>query len=195
PAVPPAALPGLTSPVPAGPALAPAPGAVPPALTPVPAEPGALAPGLPSLPGVTPLQAAPPAAPSATPAPRRGARPALPRIDLDLEDASIADAVKQVVERSGLGVEPVVAGDVAAETRLTVRAKTIRMAPALDLIAQVAGAGWRLEEKDGKRVLRLGRSLPAAAEGRFMPLAEPVIVPATPVEGGADSVRGLLRAA
>ncbi|HEU4753411.1 MAG TPA: hypothetical protein VFU47_09925 [Armatimonadota bacterium] len=80
-------------------------------------------------------------------------------VDLDIDNATVADAARQIVEKAKLNADVVVDPDVPADARFTLRAKNVRPGAALDLLAQSAGAGWALEKKDGKTTLRLGKKV------------------------------------
>lgn len=79
------------------------------------------------------------------------------RIDLDLQDVSIAEALKVTLQRAGK--ELVLDPDFTADRRVTLKAKDVKLSTALDLITESAGAGWRVEVRDGKPVYRIGKSI------------------------------------
>jgi hypothetical protein len=107
--------------------------------------------------------------------PARSDRGELPRVDLDLENATLRNALKQVL--SGRGMTMSVEADVPDDVHLTVRARGISLRTALDLISQSAGAAWRFEQNNGKTVVHVGRTLPTVTIAvDFQALAAPVDV-------------------
>jgi hypothetical protein len=78
------------------------------------------------------------------------------RIDVDLEEASVRDALKQIFERGKQ--EYRIDEDVSSERRITLKAKNVRLSTALELVAQAAGVGLGRELKDGKLAYRITKS-------------------------------------
>src|SRR5262249_5489436 len=81
------------------------------------------------------------------------------QIDLDLDNAPVRDAVRDVLKQASVDADVEVAEDVPSSARVTLKAKGVRVSTALDLIAQAAGAGWSFESKDKKSVLRVGKTV------------------------------------
>jgi hypothetical protein len=83
-----------------------------------------------------------------------------PRVDLDIDAKTVADAVDEIFtalkDKAEYALEP----DVPNDVRITVRAKNVRLSTALDLVADAAGIRWGREIKDGKTVYRLGKKVP-----------------------------------
>lgn len=79
------------------------------------------------------------------------------RLDLDLNDVPVADAVRRVSELAEVNVR--VDEDVPKEAKVTLKAKNIRLSTAMDLITQAAGVGWTREITDGKTTLRVGKTV------------------------------------
>jgi hypothetical protein len=80
-------------------------------------------------------------------------------VDLDLDNAPIADAARQVAQRAQLDADVTLDDDVPANARVTLRAKGVKAGTAMDLIAQAAGVNWAAEKKEGKTVLKLGKKV------------------------------------
>jgi hypothetical protein len=81
------------------------------------------------------------------------------RVDLDLENASIKDAVKQIVDRARVNMEVAVDTDVPEDVRVTLKARNVKASTALDLVSQAAGVRWGIEVRDDKSSLRLGKTV------------------------------------
>jgi len=81
------------------------------------------------------------------------------RIDVDLDNATLREAAKQVAERGGLDAEVTVDEDVPADARITLRTRNVRVSTALELIAQAANTGWGYERKDNKAQLHFGKNV------------------------------------
>ncbi len=79
------------------------------------------------------------------------------RLDLDLNDVPVADAVRRVSELAKVNIR--VDEDVPKEAKVTLRAKNIRLSTALDLITQAAGVNWTREITDGKTSIRVGKAV------------------------------------
>lgn len=79
------------------------------------------------------------------------------RLDLDLNDVPVADAVRRVSELAKVNVQ--VDEDVPKEAKVTLKAKNIRLSTAMDLITQAAGVYWTREITDGKTTLRVGKAV------------------------------------
>jgi hypothetical protein len=79
-----------------------------------------------------------------------------PTVDLDLDNASVRDALKQIFERAKLDYK--IDDDVNPDSRITVRAKNIRFLTALELVLQDAGAGIVREIRDGKGTYHIRKS-------------------------------------
>jgi glutaredoxin len=79
------------------------------------------------------------------------------RLDLDLDDVPVADAIRRVCELAKVGVQ--VDEDVPKDKKVTLKAKDIRLSTALDLISQAAGVGWAREIADGKTTIRVGKTV------------------------------------
>jgi hypothetical protein len=138
----------------------------------VPAKPAAVAPALvqvvPAKPlGLTPTPAAVPAKPQTlTPAPAAQSnynrrlftkdlltgRPE-PRVDVDLENATVREALKQVFGEAHQEYQ--VEEDVPDEPRVTLRARGLRLSTALQLVLPEEGVRTTLFVKDGKGTLRV----------------------------------------
>jgi hypothetical protein len=80
-------------------------------------------------------------------------------VDLDLENVTVQDAARQIVERSKVKADVVVDPDVSADTRITLRVRGVRPSTALDLVAQSARVNWGVERRDDKTTVRLGKSV------------------------------------
>ena len=79
-----------------------------------------------------------------------------PRVNLDLRDASLREALKHVLDqvKGSFAFDKGVQGG-----KITIRAKNIALSTALDLITQASGVGWKREVRGGKTVYRVGKSL------------------------------------
>ena len=89
-----------------------------------------------------------------------------PRIDVDLENAGLKEALKQIFERAKL--EYRVDDDVSSDTKVSLRAKNVRFLTALQFVLQSADAGMTREVRDGKagyRIRKGGSSDPFGAVG------------------------------
>src|SRR5205823_5873939 len=80
-------------------------------------------------------------------------------LDLELENAPVRDAAKQVLERAGIDAILTVDPDVTSDARVTLRARNVRASTALDLIAEAAGAAWSVEKKNGATTVRIGKTV------------------------------------
>jgi hypothetical protein len=89
----------------------------------------------------------------------------VPSVDLDLDNASVRDALKQIFDRAKQ--EYVVDADVPQDSRITVRARKIKLATALDLVTQATGVGWARERRDSRTVYRIGKSVSGFHDLRF----------------------------
>src|SRR5947209_1003576 len=78
------------------------------------------------------------------------------RVDLDLNNASLKDALKQLFDQAKY--EFSIDGD-APDTRITVHAKNVRFSTALGLITEAAGVNWKVERKDKSTHYTIGKSL------------------------------------
>lgn len=78
------------------------------------------------------------------------------RIDLDIDNASLADAVKVLAEKAGETVE--IDSRVASDKRVTLRIHNVTFGTALRLLTEAAGAGVTMNLTDGKMVFRLTKS-------------------------------------
>jgi hypothetical protein len=76
-----------------------------------------------------------------------------PRIDVDLDNAPVRDALKQIFERAKLDYQ--VDEEVPSDARITLRAKNVRFLTALELVLQGADAGLVREMRDGKASYRI----------------------------------------
>ena len=84
------------------------------------------------------------------------------RVDLELKNATVAEALKQLFQRVKLDF--VLEDDVPADVRLSLTVKDVRFATALRLITEAGKVGWRWEwqgqvQKDRKLVCRIGKSI------------------------------------
>lgn len=89
------------------------------------------------------------------------------RIVVDVDNAPIRRAVAEILQKGAPEVTAQVDSDVPEDARFSLRAKNVELGTALELIGQAAEAGWRLERKDNRTTLRLGRSLKNHASLRF----------------------------
>lgn len=80
------------------------------------------------------------------------------RVDLDLDNVPVRDAVKRICDAGKR--DCVVDADVPEEVRITLRARGVRLGTALDLVSEAAGARWVNERRDGKERIRVGRTVP-----------------------------------
>lgn len=76
-----------------------------------------------------------------------------PKVDLDLENATVREALKQIFERAHQEYE--VDEAVPDEPRVTAHVKNVRLSTALQLVLQEAGSGMHLILKDGKSTMRI----------------------------------------
>jgi hypothetical protein len=67
------------------------------------------------------------------------------RVDLDLNDASIRDALKQVFDQAKATYT--LDADIPADVRVTVKARNVQLHTAVNLITEAGGVGWTLEQK------------------------------------------------
>ncbi len=82
------------------------------------------------------------------------------KVNLELENATVLDAVTLILKNAGLPAQVVAEGDLPDAPRLTVRGVQASAQTALELVTEAGGVGWRLEDgRDGKLVFRLGKSL------------------------------------
>ena len=88
----------------------------------------------------------------------RGNRTPEVRVDLDLDNVPVRDAVKRICDAGKR--DCVVDSDVPEEVRITLRARGVRLGTALDLVSEAAGARWVNERRDGKERIRVGRTVP-----------------------------------
>ncbi|MGV3724876.1 MAG: hypothetical protein ACO1SX_28585 [Actinomycetota bacterium] len=79
-----------------------------------------------------------------------------PRVELDLENAPIRDALKQLFGRAKQSYK--VDEDVPDTARITVRARNVRLSTALELLLQDAGLGVVRELENGKLLYRIRKS-------------------------------------
>lgn len=93
-------------------------------------------------------------------------------IDLDLNDAPVRDAVKQILELGAKDVDVVIEGDVPEEARVTLRAKGVRLGTALDLVTQAAGVNWVVERngKERKTAVHVGKKVRSSISPRAIEL-------------------------
>jgi hypothetical protein len=68
-----------------------------------------------------------------------------PRVDVDLRDASVREAAKELADRSKSVIH--VEEDVPGDPRVSIKAKNVRLETALDLVTESAGVGWRVESR------------------------------------------------
>jgi len=82
-------------------------------------------------------------------------------VDLEIENLPIREALERVLAAASLDVkhDALVDGDVPGDARVTLRAEGVRLSTALDLLADAAGGGWTVESRNGKRAVRIGRSV------------------------------------
>jgi len=88
------------------------------------------------------------------------------RVDLDIKDQPIREALKMVL--SPLKREFEVADDLDKSVRVTVKASNVRLSTALDLLAEAADAGWETELRDGKVLYRLGKNIASSGLGSLL---------------------------
>jgi hypothetical protein len=88
------------------------------------------------------------------------------RVNLDIENASVKEALQQILDQAKL--EYVVDADVPETTRITARARNVKLYTALDLIAQAAGVNWAREVRDSRVVYRFGKTVSPNRELRFI---------------------------
>jgi hypothetical protein len=81
-----------------------------------------------------------------------------PRVNLDLEDQPLREALKQLFERAKQSYK--VDDDVPNTARITVRAKNVRLSTALELLLQDAGVGIARQVEDGRLLYRIRKSGP-----------------------------------
>jgi len=126
-----------------------------------------------------PVVPAKPLARSVSPAPAVPAKPGLsgffgmrnkktePRVDLNLENATVREALKQVFEQAHQEYQ--VEEDVPDEPRITLRAKNVRLSTALELVLPDENVRTTMSFKDGKNSLRVfkfgGVNAPAGKPG------------------------------
>jgi hypothetical protein len=79
------------------------------------------------------------------------------RLNLDLRDVPVTEALKQVAENAKVGLK--VDDDVPKEAKITLKANNIRLTTALELITQSAGINWTREITDGKTTIRVGKTV------------------------------------
>jgi hypothetical protein len=79
------------------------------------------------------------------------------RVDLDLDNVPVREAVKRICDQAKQ--EYKIDDDVPDTTRVTVRARDVRLFTALDLVTQAAGIGWAAEAKDSKPMIHVGKSV------------------------------------
>ena len=82
-------------------------------------------------------------------------------VRLDLRDATIREAARQLAEQTKR--EIVVDADVLESARISLNAANLQLGTALDVLSQAAGVRWGRETKDGKTVYRIGKNVPAFA--------------------------------
>lgn len=80
------------------------------------------------------------------------------RVDLDLDNVPVQEAIRKVMEQAKrpVALDP----DVPKEPRITVKARGVRLGTALDLITDAAGIGWAVESRGGQTTYRFGKNLP-----------------------------------
>lgn len=86
-----------------------------------------------------------------------------PKVDLNLENATVREALKQVFEQAHQ--EYLIDEAVPDEPRVTARVKDVRLSTALGIILQNAGAGTHLSLKDGKSTVRIFKQRAGATGG------------------------------
>jgi len=79
-----------------------------------------------------------------------------PRVELDLDNATVREGLKQVLDKAKQAYK--VDDDVPNTARITVRAKNVRLSTALELLLQDAGLGIVRQVEDGKLVYRIRKS-------------------------------------
>lgn len=79
------------------------------------------------------------------------------KVNLDLDNAPVKDALKQVFDQAKQ--EYALDKDVSDDARISIRAKNVKFATALDLITQTAGVRWGREKRDSKTLFRVGKSV------------------------------------
>ena len=78
------------------------------------------------------------------------------KVSPDLDNVKVGDAVKRVLESAGKEVD--LEGDIP-DTRISLKAKDVRLNTFMDLVSQASGAGWSVEMKDGKAKYKFGKNL------------------------------------
>ena len=78
------------------------------------------------------------------------------RIDLDLDNASLADAVKVLAEKSGEKIE--IEKGLSPDSRITLHARNVTFGTALHLLAENAGVFVNLSLRDGKTVFHAAKT-------------------------------------
>jgi hypothetical protein len=94
-----------------------------------------------------------------------------PKVDLDLENATIREALKQIFDRAHQEYE--VDEAVPDEPRVTAHVKNVRLSTALQLVLQEAGSGMHLSVKDGKSTMRIFKY---GANGKGRPSTLPEVL-------------------
>lgn len=79
------------------------------------------------------------------------------RIDVDVADGDVREAVRQVCRAAKM--ECWIDDDVPVNFRVTLQAKNVRLSTTLDLITQTADVGWRYELRNGKGVVHVGKTV------------------------------------
>ncbi len=79
------------------------------------------------------------------------------KIDIDVDEKRVGEAVRSLVDRAKLDYEVQIDPDVTSDARVSLKAKGIRISTAMDVIAEAAGTNWGYEQKEKKTTLRLGK--------------------------------------
>ena len=100
------------------------------------------------------------------------------RVSLDFGGgATVRDALKAALDQAKQ--EYVLDEDLPGDRNVTLKVQNARLETVLDLLTQTAGVGWRREVRDGKTVIRVGKSIPAGQSG----LAEVPVLGNLPIVG------------
>jgi hypothetical protein len=112
------------------------------------------------------------------------------KVDLDLDNVGLKDALKRIFERAKQ--EYTLDDDVPNEPKVDVHAKNVRLSTALNLVTEGAGVAWMYEMRDGKGRFRVGKSLPRRS--LFVPGAAPFAFSTTvPGQVGANFLQAYTR--
>lgn len=88
------------------------------------------------------------------------------RVDLDLENVTLEDAVRKLIDQ----VKGTFAIDngTPKDRRVTIKAKGVRLSTALDFLADAYGVGWTVDTESGKSRYRFGKDVPTQRFGLTM---------------------------